>query len=93
MRIVVHDKRFKHSLQPKYTLDLKLDYKLIPGDLKLADNAINHYIKSHNAIGYAEFDTLAELDIKSVLSAVKRQEAHLNVDRMGNVAFYHLNNQ
>lgn len=91
MRIVVHDKRYKHCIKPRYTLDINLDYKLIPDNIPLTQNVLKQYQDVKNpVIGYAHFRGLTIEDIKSILSAVKRNEAHLNVDRMGITYVYKL---
>jgi hypothetical protein len=90
MRIVVHDKRFHPSLKGKYILDIKIDYPSIDNSIPLTNKAKEKYKALKNNIGYSTFRGLSIKDIISVLSAVKRQEAHVNVDRMGNCCYYKL---
>ena len=87
MRIVVKDRRYNSSGR-KYTMDIQIDYKSIPEGIPLTDRVISHY-KTHKSImGYATFRGLNRDDIISILSAVKRQQACVNVERYGNTAFY-----
>lgn len=90
MRIVVHDNRFRRQLQCRLTLDLSIDYRLIPNNLALTSKVQKQYQATKNNIGYTTFRGLNIEDIKSILSAVKRHEAHVNVDRMGHCAYYYL---
>ncbi len=90
MRIVVRDKRIGPSKR-RYTMDFKVDYPKISKSLSLTNKVLNQYRKTKSPVGYATFRGLSNTDIRSILSAVKRLEAHLNVDRWGNVAYYKLN--
>ena len=91
MRIVVRDRRYGISLRGRYTLDVKIDYPSIPSDLPLTKKVLEQYRATKNDVyGYATFQGLRVYDIITILSAVKRQEGHVNVDRMGNCAFYKL---
>jgi len=90
MKIVVKDRRFGPSLRGRYTFDWKVDYTKIPRDIPLTEKVLKQYAKTKSPIGYATFRGLNKDDIRSILSAVKRLEAHVNVDRMGNCAFYKL---
>lgn len=90
MRIVVKDKRFGGTLRARYTLDIDIDYKTVPGDLELTRQVIEQYKRTKNNIGYTTFRGLAKEDIITILSAVKRQEAIVNVNRMGHCAYYKL---
>jgi hypothetical protein len=60
----------------------------IPKDVILSDAAIENWKITKNAVGLAGFDSLDNDDIISILSAVKRNEASLNVNRHGQAAFY-----
>ena len=92
MRVVVADKRFREvGLKSKYyTLDCNIDYPNLPDNLPLTDKVLKHYKATKNNIGFTTFRGLDEEDIKSILSATKRQEAHVNVNRYGICAFYTL---
>jgi len=90
MRVVIHDRRFNHSLRARYTLDCMVDYKSLPDNLPLTDKVIKQYAQTKSLIGFSSFRGLGIEDIKTILSATKRQEAHVDVDRMGNCAFYKL---
>lgn len=87
-RIVVQDKRYKGLHKARYIFDWKVDYRTVPNDIPLTSNVLKQYKQKKNNIGYCTFRELNKKDIISILSAVKRQEAHLNVDRMGNCAYY-----
>jgi len=89
-RIVVKDRRFGSTMRARYTLDITVDYTQIPNNLPITDNVLRQYKETKSAIGYATFRGLNLDDIKSILSATKRQEAHLNVNRMGHCAYYKL---
>lgn len=90
MRIVIRDRRVRSGLRGQYTFDWEVDYTKISSDIPLTAKVLKQYKDTKNYVGYATFKGLSKDDIKSILSAVKRQEAHLNVDRMGNCAFYKL---
>lgn len=90
MRIVVADKRYHKHIQPRYTMDITINYKEIPSNIPLTVKSLRHWENTKNTVGYAKFNNLDTYDIKSILSAVKRQEGHLNVNRMGHTAFYKL---
>lgn len=89
MRIVVENRRYRLGTR-HYTLDIKIDYRSIPDDLLLTDKVLEQYRRTKNNIGFTTFRGLDIDDIKSILSAVKRQEAHVSIERMGNCAFYKL---
>lgn len=88
MKIIVADKRNKRQIRPRYTMEVNIVYKDIPDDITLTQKALTHWQDTKNNIGYAKFDTLDIKDIHSIVSAVKRQEAHLTINRVGDVAFY-----
>ena len=90
MRIVIHDRRCNHSLRARYTLDCQIDYKTIPDNLPLTDKVLKQYRDTKSPIGFSSFRGLDIEDIKTILSATKRQEAHLDIDRMGNCTYYKL---
>ena len=90
-RVVVRDRRFdRRMIKSRYIMDIKIDYPSIPGDIPVSDKAMSHCDKTKSNIGYADFRGLSKQDIISIFSAVKRQGAHVNVDRMGNCAYYML---
>ncbi len=89
-RVVVHDRRFNQSLRGRYTLDIRIHYASIPDNIPLSSKVLKQYKETKNLLGYTTFRGLNQEDIESIFSAVHRQEAHLNVDRMGNAAFYKL---
>ena len=90
MRIVVKDRRFGASVRPRYAFDVQVDYPSIPDNLPLTNNVMKQYQATKNNIGYTTFRGLNIDDIKTILSAVKRQDAHVNVNRMGHCAYYKL---
>ena len=88
MRIVVRDRRYATGRH--YTFDENLDYSRLSDTIQLTDKVRRHYRKNKSSLNYATFRGLAIQDIMSILSAVKRQEAKVNVDRWGNCAYYKL---
>ena len=89
MRIVVMDRRSRQRIRPRYTLDIQIDYKSLSDNIPVTPKAIEHYKQTKTLI-YATFKDLTEADIASILSAVKRQEADVNVNRIGHCAYYRL---
>jgi hypothetical protein len=69
-------------------MEVNIVYKDIPSDIELSSKALTHWKTTKNNVGYAKFDTLSLDDIISIVSAVKRLDAHLNINRIGDVAFY-----
>ena len=88
MKIVVKDRRLSPSgrTKPKYDID----YGVIRRNIPLTQKVLRHYKVTKSPVGYATFRGLGLRDIKSILSAVKRQEARINVERYGMVAYYKL---
>ena len=92
MRIVIKDRRFKINSKPQAWKGFDLDYQVISPGLPLTQRAINTWQEHKSPLGYCGFRGLDIEDIKSILSAVKRQEARINVNRWGQVAYYKLIN-
>ena len=75
---------------------LEVNPRDVSNDIPLTKKALSNwrtFIKADTGvgkIGYAKFNGLNKRDILSIISATKRQEAHLNSDRWGAVAFYNL---
>ena len=89
MRIVVKDRRFKTGKH--YSFDKEVDYSNIPV-ISLTDKVQKHYQTTKSGLNYSTFRGLTLKDILSILSATKRGEALVNVDRWGNVYAYKLQN-
>ena len=92
MRIIVKDRRFGNSLKARYIVDLQIDYPSIPNNLKVTDRVLEQYKHNKSVLGYTSFRGLSYKDIVTILSAVKRGEATVNVNRMGHCAYYKLLN-
>lgn len=95
MKIVIPYKvsdKTRHLLSsdPKYwKVVLEIEGKDIPLDLPLTESAISYWKENKFPItNYVNFKTLTKDDILSILSAVKRQEARLSVNRWGQVSCY-----
>ena len=88
MKIVIRDKRFKHSCYNQYKVIYEIEPKYIDNSIPLTPHAIEHWQKTKNNIGYAGMRGLTIEDIKSIISASRRAEAHMNIERWGRVAFY-----
>jgi len=90
MRIVIRDKRFKHSCYNQYKVVYELEPKYIDDTIPLTQHAFEHWKEAKNNIGYATLEGLTLEDIKSIISASRRKEAHMNIERWGRVAWYKL---
>ena len=88
MKIVIKDRRFSSSRRTKPKYDI--DYGAVSRNIPLTQKALQHYEATKSPLGYASFRNLGLKDIKSILSAVKRQEVRINIDRWGQVAYYKL---
>jgi hypothetical protein len=62
----------------------------IDDKLPLTDKSQKYWEQNKSELGYANLRGLSEEDIRSILSAVRRGEASVNVNRMGKLAFYKL---
>jgi len=62
----------------------------IDDKLPLTDKAKMHLEQNKSELGYANLRGLSEEDVRSILSAVRRGEASVSVNRMGKLAFYKL---
>ena len=72
-----------------WNVALVFDWRDIPKDLSLTTRALNHWTETHSVLGYANFKTLREVDIISVLSCAKnRRQTILNIERQGRIAYY-----
>ena len=61
----------------------------IGDDIPLTENAYNHWKQNKSELGYASIPTrFSQDDVVSILSAVRRGEASVGVNRMGVLAFY-----
>lgn len=92
MMIFVKPKHKKyHNNREDWVEICRLEGKDIPLDIPLTKKAISYWEKTHNALGYSNFDSLNEADVRSITSGTKRQACHMNVERWGRAAFYKLN--
>ncbi len=62
----------------------------IDDKLPLTDKSQKYWEQNKSELGYANLRGLAEEDVRSILSAVRRGEASVSVNRMGKLAFYKL---
>ncbi|MFA5381959.1 MAG: LPD38 domain-containing protein [Candidatus Micrarchaeia archaeon] len=66
--------------------------KDIGTDIPLTDKALNHWRANKNELGMVNLKGLSEADIQSIISAAKRDEASVTVNRMGDFASYRIKN-
>jgi hypothetical protein len=93
IKIVVKDKRFKHSCYEQYKVIYEINGADIDTSIPLTENAKKHWNESQKQLGllgYADMNNLTLEDIKSIISTSKRAEAHMNIERWGRVAWYKL---
>jgi hypothetical protein len=88
---VVTKPRGKHTGLKPWKVVYEYGFWDYPKGYPLTKKSVNHWRRTKNAVGYALFNGLAVRDIKGVLSAIKEGKGHLNVNRMGEIAFYKLN--
>lgn len=62
----------------------------IDDKLPLTDKSKKYWGQNKSELGYANLRGLSEEDVRSILSAVRRGEASVTVNRMGKLAFYKL---
>ncbi len=68
---------------------LRIEGKSIPPNIPLTTRSINHWLKEHDdATKYVSLKSLTGIDVISIISASKRQEVSLSIDRWGRLAFY-----
>ena len=90
IKIVIKDKRFKHSCYNQYRVVYEIDSKNVDNTIPLSQRAFEHWQQTKNNIGFAGMDGLTLNDVKSIISASRRAEAHMDIERWGRVAFYKL---
>jgi hypothetical protein len=68
---------------------VELEGKNIPSDIPLTEKSISHWKENKlEVIGYVNFCGLSVTDIISIVSATKRGEAMISINRFGQVAIY-----
>ena len=90
IKIVVRDRRYRTGEYKAWKVMHEIDGKTIDTSLALTPNAFTHWKRDKSPLGYATMRGLSLADIRSIISAAKRGEAHMNVERWGRAAFYKL---
>ncbi len=95
MLVVVRPKsksRYKLSHDPNaWEIILQCHANMISDRIPLTKKAIDHWAKTRNDVTrYTSFKGLDWHDALSIISATKRGEAMINVDRWGRAAFYQI---
>ena len=90
MKIAIRDRRFKSGNLRAYRTIYDIDARTIDASIPLTPKVISHWQSAKNTIGFADMMGLSEGDIKSIISAVRRKEAYIDIERLGRVAFYNL---
>ena len=98
-KVVVADRRYSRHNRGQnrpgsWRVIWKYSGKDIPNDLPLTQRAIDHWRKHKDTLSAANFrgDTLKDIlsvdDLKSIISACKRGEANIYINRMGDIIGY-----
>ena len=74
----------------RQTYKLAYIFENIPNNIPLTKKAISHWKATKSSLGYTNYRTLYKNDVLSIVSATKRGEAIMNVNRMGQNAVYKL---
>lgn len=91
---MIRDRQFINTnSKDSFKIILTFNWMNIAPNVPLTALAKTNYFKSKLSHGcvYTTFRNLKAEDIISILSAVKRQEAEINTERYGRIAYYKLN--
>ena len=93
MKIAIRDRRYRTGTYKTWKVIHEIDAKTVDASIPLTNRAIKHWEEDKSTIGYATMRGLSLADIKSIISATRRNEAHMNIERWGRVAYYKLHNK
>lgn len=82
--------QYQRGHDPKaWEVILRIEGQDVPPNIPLTTRAINHWIKEHDdATKYVNLSSLRAEDVISIISATKRQEVSVSIERWGRLAFY-----
>jgi len=87
--IIKRGHKYAHGLSRNWDTKFCFDWADIPNNLELTPRAISHWKKTKSPLGYANFKTLRQDDVVSILSGAKNSRlTMINVNRQGDIAYY-----